>query len=344
MVNRLTSDPAMAVLGLAAFPLPEPDNTATCLKFAREGHHQRVSQEEIMKRYALTFLLSLGTILLTQPLAAQTGPQVDAAGIARAIGKEGSFTAATYRVNFPRSDLAVKVGNVVIKPDLALTAWAAFVKAGETTMTYGDLVLLETEINPAISALEENGIAVTALHNHLLHESPRIMYIHFMGHGDEVAMAKGIRQALLLTKTPFEARTAAPQQKPTVAAEIEKIIGREGNMGDGVFHITVPRDDVHVTADGMMVPGNMGMNTPLNFQLDGGKAAINGDFMLLASEVTPVIKALRTHGIEVASIHNHMLGEEPRLTFMHFWAYGDALDLAKGLKAALEYVGPTAKK
>lgn len=286
-------------------------------------------------------VLSLMSLMLVAGSAfAQTdGQRLNTDGIAKAMGKEGELTGAMYKVSFPRSDLTVKVGNVVIKPALALMSWAAFVKSGSTSVTYGDLVLLDEEINPVISKLEEKGIELSALHNHLLHENPRIMYIHFVASGNEVEMAKGIREALALTKSPLVSTPAGPETKPELAKEIERIIGYEGGMGGGVFHITVPRNDVHVHAVGTAIPGSMGMNTPLNFQFDGKNAAINGDFMLLAAELNPVIKILRANGIEVASVHNHMLDDEPRLIFMHFWAYGDAVDLAKGLKAALLQVG-----
>src|SRR5262249_2937885 len=180
---------------------------------------------------------------------------------------------------------------------------------------------------------------VSALHNHLLHETPRIMYIHFVGSGDEIKMASGIQEALAITTTPLVTIPSRPEPKPELAKEIERVIGYQDNIRKDVFHITVPRNDVQVTAMGSEIPGNMGMNTPLNFQLDGKNAAINGDFMLFAGEVNPVIKLLRANGIEVASVHNHMLDDEPRLIFMHFWAYGDAMNLAKGLKATLERIG-----
>ena len=259
-------------------------------------------------------------------------------GIAIAFGKGGDLTGDMYRVSFPRSDLSVTVGSVAIKPALSLVAWAAFIKSGNTAVTYGDLVVLDDEVNPVISKLEERGLQLAALHNHLLHETPRVMFIHFVGHGDEVEMAKGIRDALALTKSPPVSAPSGPETKPEIAAEIEKIIGYQGSMGGDVFHITVPRNDVHVAAMGTMVPGAMGMNTPLNFQLDGKNAAINGDFMLRPGELNPVIKALRANGIEVASIHNHLVDNEPQLVFMHFWAYGDAIGLARGLKAALDQV------
>jgi hypothetical protein len=293
-----------------------------------------------MKSAKISSLL-LGLTLLASPALAQGDVQrLNTDGIARAMGRQGDFTGAMYKVSFPRSDLAVKVGNVAIKPALSLVAWAAFIKSGDTAVTYGDLVLLEDEINPVISKLEEKGLELSAVHNHLLHETPRVMYIHFVGREDEVELAKGIREALALTKSPLGPTAAsAPEAKPEIATEIERIIGHPGSMGGDVFHITVPRNDIHVKAAGTMVPGSMGMNTPFNFQLDGKNAAINGDFMLLPSELNPVIKALRTNGIEVASIHNHLLDNEPQLVFMHFWAYGDAIELAKGLKAALDRTG-----
>jgi Domain of Unknown Function (DUF1259) len=293
-----------------------------------------------MKFDRLVSGLLLGLMFAAGPAFAQSNTQpLNTDGIAKAMGKEGELTGEMYRVSFPRSDLTVEVGNVVIKPALALMSWAAFVKSGTTAISYGDLVLLDGEINPVISKLEERGIDLSALHNHLLHENPRIMYIHFVARGDEVEIAKGIREALALTKSPLLATPSSPETKPELAKEIERIIGYEGVMGGGVFHITVPRNDIHVHAMDAAIPGSMGMNTPLNFQLDGKNAAINGDFMLLAAELNPVIKILRANGIEVASVHNHMLDDEPRLIFMHFWAHGDAVDLAKGLKAALMRIG-----
>lgn len=284
--------------------------------------------------------LALGFALPAHAVFAQGNSQpLNIQGIAEALGKRGDLTADMYKVSFPRSDLTVKVGNLSIKPALALITWAAFTRAGSAAVTYGDFVLLEDEINPVISKLEDRGIELSALHNHLIHETPRVMYIHFVGKGDEVEMAKALREAMALTKTPIVAAEPTQETKPPLAADIEQVIGYPGSMGGDVFHITVPRADIHVMAMGTMIPGSMGMNTPLNFQLDGKNAAINGDFMLRASELNPVIKILRAHGIEVASVHNHMLDDEPRLVFMHFWAYGDALELAKGLRAALERVG-----
>src|SRR5215467_10876113 len=293
-----------------------------------------------MKSAKLVSGLLLGLTLLASPAFAQRDVQrLNTDEIAKALGKEGDLAGDMYKVSFPRSDLTVNVGNVAIKPALALMAWAAFIKSGNDAVTYGDLVVLEEEVNPVIRKLEERSLELSALHNHLLHETPRVMFIHFVGRGDEVELAKGVREALALTKSPLGATASARETKPEIAAEIEGIIGYQGAMGGDVFHITVPRNDLHVASMGTMIPGSMGMNTPFNFQLDGNNAAINGDFILRPAEVNPVIKVLRANGIEIASVHNHMLDEEPRLIFMHFWAYGDAANLAKGLKAALGQVG-----
>lgn len=281
--------------------------------------------------------LAAGMLFLACGVRAQgLSPNLNLDGIAGVMGKKCVVTGPMCKVSFQRSDLKVAVGKVKIDPALAFTAWAAFIKSGDAAMTYGDLVLLEDEINPVISRLEEGGIEISALHNHLIHDSPHIMYIHFMGHGDEVDLAKTLRQALALTKTPLQSKPAVAAEKPETAKKIEQAIGREGTMEGRVLHIGVPRDDIHVKTMGSDIPGSMGMNTPLNFQIEGDKAAINGDFLLLADEVNPTVKALRAGRIEIASLHNHMMDEEPRLFFMHFWAYGDAVVLAKGLRAALD--------
>jgi hypothetical protein len=294
-----------------------------------------------MKSSKLASGFLLGLALFAGPVFAEgNGQRLNTEGIAGAIGKAGDLTGGVYKVSLPRSDLTVKVGNVVIKPALALMAWAAFIKMGDAAFTYGDLVLLEDEINPVIAKLEETGLELSALHNHLLHETPRVMYIHFVGRGDEVQLAKGIREALKLTGSPIGPAVSTSESKPEIATVIEKIIGYQGSMGGGVFHITVPRDDIHAATMGAMLPGSMGMNTPFNFQFDGTNAAINGDFMLRPAELNAVIKVLRANDIEVASIHNHLLQSEPQLVFMHFWAYGDAVGLSKGLKAALDRIGP----
>ncbi|HZR29878.1 MAG TPA: DUF1259 domain-containing protein, partial [Terriglobales bacterium] len=180
-------------------------------------------------------------------------------------------------------------------------------------------------------------LQITALHNHVLHETPRVMYMHITGHGDAVKLAGAVKQVIALTKTP------APSQPPSTppaleldTAAIDQILGYKGKANGGVYQVGVPRAE-KITDAGMPVPGSMGLATALNFQPTGaGKAAITGDFVLVGSEVNPVIKALRQNGIQVTAVHNHMLQEEPRLFFMHFWANDDVVKLAKGLRAALD--------
>jgi hypothetical protein len=188
-----------------------------------------------------------------------------------------------------------------------------------------------------MSSLETNGVQITALHNHLQHESPRVMYMHIGGHGDAVKLAGSIKDALALTKVPAPNPPAAAQGNIGIdTTAIEQALGHPGKVNGGVFQVSVPRQE-SITEGGMKVPGSMGLSTALNFQPTGGsKAAITGDFVLIGSEVNPVIQALRSNGIEVTALHSHMLDEQPRLFFMHFWANDDAGKLAKGLRAALD--------
>ncbi|SPQ00329.1 LysM domain protein [Candidatus Sulfobium mesophilum] len=294
-----------------------------------------------MKADTQVRVLLIGLLLFigVAPLVHAGLADLDRDGIARAMGKTGIASGDIYKVSFTRSDLQVKAGKVIIQPEFALTSWAAFKKSGESSMTYGDLVLLENELNPVISKLEEKGIGVSAIHNHLIYETPRIIYVHFLGYGNEVVLAEGLKAALAVTGTPLKSEAASSEMKSEVAKQIEKILGYEGNMVSGVLHLNVPRNDIHVKTADKEIPGGMGMNTPLNFQMEGHKAAINGDFLLLADEVNPVIKALRDNGIEIAALHNHMLDEEPRVFFVHFWGYGDSVSLAKALRAALDKAG-----
>jgi hypothetical protein len=216
----------------------------------------------------------------------------------------------------------------------------AFKPMGNMAMVMGDLVLLGSEINGVVSKLQEGGLEVTAIHNHLLRAEPATFYLHIGGHGDPEKMAATIRTALSVSKTPLTA-APAPATPPAVdldTAQLDQIIGAKGAANGGVYQFGVPRRDP-VTESGMQLTpaAPLGVATALNFQsTGGGKAAITGDYVLIASEVNPVIAALRANGIEVTAIHSHMLTEQPRLIFMHFWANDDALKLAKGLRAALD--------
>ena len=238
-----------------------------------------------------------------------------------------------HRYGFPRSDLSVTLDGVAIKPAFALGGWVAFKPAHGGVMAMGDLVLLETEINPVMLKLIEGGLEITAVHNHLLRASPATFYMHVGGHGDPVKMAAVIREALATSKTPL-ATTVGAAPPPAVdldTAQLDQIIGVKGQSNGGVYQFAVPRRDP-VNEGGMQLApaGPMGVAEAINFQpTGGGKAAITGDFVLTGDEVNPVIKALRGNGIEVTALHSHMLDEQPRLFFCHFWANDDAMKLAR---------------
>ncbi|HTC92672.1 MAG TPA: DUF1259 domain-containing protein [Terriglobales bacterium] len=256
-----------------------------------------------------------------------------------ALGRPGQVQPdGVLKFGMPRRDLKVSVNGVEVKPGFALGSWAAFKKSGSEAMVMGDLVLLQEEVAPVMAKLQEEGFEITALHNHLLGETPRIMYMHIGGHGDAVKLAESLKAALALTGTPLPAPIGTmPNAEIGIdTKKIGDIIGRTGKVNGGILQFAVPRAEP-ITDGGMTIPNSMGISTAINFQPTGdGRAAITGDFVLLGKEVNPVIKALRENGIAVTAVHNHMLTEEPRLFFMHFWANDDALKLAKGLRAALD--------
>jgi Domain of Unknown Function (DUF1259) len=260
--------------------------------------------------------------------------------VEEAMGRPGQLQPGdVIRFAMPRKDMHVTLDGVDIKPGLALGSWLAFKRDGSTAMVMGDLVLAEAEVGPVMMKLQEGGIHESAVHNHLIRESPRVMYMHIASHGDAVRMAKIIHDALALTKTPSPDTSPAPSPTADLGFDqklVEQTLGHTGKVNGGVLQIGVPRSET-ITDSGMTISPSMGVATALNFQPTGGsKAAITGDFVLLGSEVNPVIKALRENGIEVTALHSHMLTEEPRLFFMHFWANDDAVKLAKGLRAALD--------
>jgi hypothetical protein len=277
---------------------------------------------------------------------AQQPGSTDWKAVGQALGKEGSMQPGdVYKVSLPRSDLQVTAGGVRLKPALALGSWVAFKRMGDAAMVMGDLVLTEDEVTPVMTKLQEGGVEQTALHNHVLHESPRVMYMHIGAHGDAVKIARAIHDALALSKTPMVAPAPAPaggeQDLGLDTKRLDQLMGQSGKVNGGVYQFGVPRAEP-VTDGGMEVPPSMGLATAINFQpTGGGKAAITGDFVLTAGEVNPVIKALRENGIEVTALHSHMLTEQPRLFFMHFWANDDAQKLARGLRAALDKMNVT---
>jgi hypothetical protein len=257
-----------------------------------------------------------------------------------AFGRKPTVSDDVHRYGFPRTDLTVTLDGVTIKPALALGGWVAFKPAHGGAMVMGDLVLLETEINPVMLKLIEGGLEITAVHNHLLRASPATFYMHVGGHGDPARMAAVIRDALGASKTPLAAPAAAapPPAVDLDTAQLDQLIGAKGQANGGVYQFNVPRREPIKENDMVLAPvGPMGVAIAINFQpTGGGKAAITGDFVLTNDEVNPVIQALRANGIDVTAVHSHMLDEQPRLFFMHFWAVDDALKLARGIRAALE--------
>ena len=265
---------------------------------------------------------------------------VDWDAVGEAMGKEGEQMAGdVYRINMPRSDLSVTSQGVDIKPGLALGSYAAFKQTGENeAMVMGDLVLTEDEYNPVIDRLQEGGIEQTAIHKHLLDESPAIWWTHIHGQGDPVELAQTIRAALDLSGTPLSASGGGSSEDLGLdTQQLDDIIGHTGKSEGGIYKYNIGRAEEVTTEDGTSLNAPMGVATALNFQPTGeGQAAINGDFVMTAEEVNPVIRALRQNGIKVVTLHNHGLDEEPRLFYMHFWANDDAATLAQGLRAALD--------
>ncbi|WP_414473916.1 DUF1259 domain-containing protein [Microvirga sp. M2] len=295
--------------------------------------------------------LLVGTPVVGTPVLGAEGWQQQ---IASGLGKQGTdMSGGVYRIGLLRTDLNVTLDGVAIKPALALGSWLAFKPMGDEVTVMGDLVLTQKEINPVLTRLEEGGVEITALHNHLLRSSPATMYMHVHGQGDPGKLAATLREALSASRTPFGAETAgispeAAAKASTTASTgsaldldtdaIDQALGRKGRMNGGVYQVSVSRAET-VRDNGMEVPAAMGSAIAINVQPTGsGKAATSGDFVLTADEVNPVIRALQSNGIEVTAVHNHMLKDEPRLFFMHFWANGDTAKIAKGLRAALDQV------
>ena len=291
---------------------------------------------------ALTALLTVSAVLVSGPVCAQ---EIDWQQVDATLGRKPAVSGDVHRYGFPRTDLSVTLDGVAIKTALALGGWVAFKPVHGGAMIMGDLVLLETEINPVMAKLIEGGLQITAVHNHLLRANPATFYMHVGGHGDPAKMADVIREALSASKTPLSVSAAAapPPAVDLNTAQLDQTIGAKGQSNGGVYQFGVPRRDQVIENDMPIAPaGPMGLATAINFQpTGGGKAAITGDFVLAGKEVNPVIRALRSNGIEVTAVHSHMLDEQPRLFFLHFWANDDAEKLARGLRAALDETAST---
>jgi hypothetical protein len=288
--------------------------------------------------FALALALALSLPFTAKGAGAQTPSE--AAAIAAALGRPGSaLPGGVYRVGLPRADLAVTLDGVQLKPGFALGSYAAFEALPGKTLVVGDLCLLEREIEPVMTQLRKDGIEITALHNHLRNESPHVMYLHFLGVGDAFALAQSLRRALEMTGTPISpAAPATSALPPSFVGDVQNAIGRTGTVAGGVLSFGVPRAD-KVTVRGMPLTPGMGVTNALNVQdAGGGQVATTGDFVLIASEVDATVAALRAHGFEVTAMHQHMIGDEPTLYYVHFWRVGSPADVGNGLKDALSHV------
>lgn len=269
--------------------------------------------------------------------ASAAAADMDWSKVDQALGRKGADQpGGVHKFSFPRSDLKVIVDGVEIKPALALGSWVAFQPAGSSTMCMGDLVLLDTEISPVMKRLVDDGIEISAVHNHLLRTSERVMYMHIDGHGDATKLAETIHAALALSKTPLTQSPSSAASPAFDTASIDTTLGFKGTANGEVYQFSIPRSEA-ISEGGMSIPPSMGTAIGINFQAtSAGKVATTGDFVLLGKEVNPVVKALRDHGIEVTALHSHMIDDSPHLYFMHFWANDDVKRVAQGLRAALD--------
>ena len=283
-------------------------------------------------------LLILGSTMVLPIITAAQG--LDTAKIDQALGRSSQKTDDVYKLGFPRVDLHVSVHGLAIKPGLALGSWAAFIGTDDDAMVMGDLVLLEDELNPVMEKLRSAGFEISAVHNHLIDETPHVIYMHYMGHGAASQLATSLHAALAVSKTPLE-KPAAPASEPAPPAwvkTVEDSVGRKGALKGGVLSYGVPRADA-ITVSGKTIPPAAGVAEAINFQAaDTGNVATTGDFVLTAEEVNPVITELQAHHILVTALHSHMLTEQPRLFFMHFWSVGTPESVGAGIAAALKHI------
>jgi hypothetical protein len=293
----------------------------------------------IFTPFAVIAIVASACATPSQSAVAQAAPASAWASVDAALGRAGAAQpGGVMKYAFPRSDLHVTAAGVQLRPAFALGSWVAFrPMAGGHAMVMGDLVLTEEEVTTVMRALQAGGVEQTALHNHVLHETPRVMYMHISAHGDAADVARAIRSALATTGTPLGAppAPAAASAADLDTAGIARALGVAGKLNGVVYQVSVPRAET-IREGSEEIPPSMGVATAINFQpTGGGKAAITGDFVMRASEVNNVIRALQQGGIESTALHSHMLMEEPRLFFMHFWANDDAVRLAGVLHNAL---------
>ncbi len=294
----------------------------------------------------LKSFLAIVFITLSSAAFAQEMP-AEYKGVLDTLGRQGDFKDAVLKVNIPRSDLKVSVNGVATPTPFGFGGWVALTKGtGGMEVLMGDLVLTQEEVNPVMSALLEQGLDVTALHNHFFWDSPRMFYMHVHGHGAAADLAKRLKPAIdLIGKTAAKPDTTTAASSAVTAgtmdtAKLAAVIGAAGEQNGQVFKITLPRPDLKLTEMGAAINARMGLNTWAAFYGSDAAAVVAGDVAMVASEVTPVLKALRSNGMDVVAIHHHMTGTEPTVIFLHYWGQGPAEKLAAGVRAAINQIGP----
>jgi hypothetical protein len=284
----------------------------------------------------------LASIVLLESILYLSAQQNNWTEIERVFGRKGSAKDDVFKITFPRYDIKLKIGDFMVEPEIAMTSWIGFIKPGKdamgmdrNTMVMGDIVVLDQETGPVMAKFVALGLNVTAVHNHLVGEFPAIKYVHFSGMGDAVKLAESLKSILEVTSTPLNAPPIQDIKDKPDWSRVMAIIGNSGHQNGKFLQYGFPRKD-KLTDNGIDLSPYAGMSTGINFQMDGNRAGVTGDFVLLADEVNPVVKALTENGITVTAIHNHMLYDNPRLFMLHFWGVNDPEKLAKGLKAALD--------
>jgi Domain of Unknown Function (DUF1259) len=297
-----------------------------------------------MKRFFIT-CAAVSCVAVGSTAGAQQIP-AEYQQVLTTLGKQGDYKANVLKVNIPRNDLTVMVAKVSTPTPFGFGGWVAMTKGtGGMELLMGDLVLTQEEVNPVMSALLDNGLEVTALHNHFFWDEPRVFYMHVHGHGTAADLARKLKPAVdLIGKggagSP-SAATSAPAASPSKldTAKIAKIVGTDGEQTGDVYKITIGRDDLKLTEMGAPINARMGLNTWAAFVGTNDNAAIAGDVAMVASELTPVLKALRKNGLDVVAIHHHMTQTQPTVFFLHYWGTGSVEKLATGFKAALAELG-----
>ena len=295
-------------------------------------------------RLGATLALACLTLAWSVAISVAGEVRLDTATIERLTGGKGELSEkeGVFKVSVPRADLDVNVAGVKMTPPLGLTSWAAFQRAGEQVMVMGDMVLLEDQVNPVMSVALENGLEVTALHNHFAWDSPKVMFMHIGGMGDEAALAGAVGKVFTTIKDTSGGRGEVPRVELSPAQTsldpkaIEDVLGMKGQLANGVYKVTIGRT---TKMHGHEVGNTMGVNTWAAFAGSDERAIVDGDFIMFEPEVQPVLKALRGAGINIVAIHQHMIEESPRTVFLHYWGVGPTRELAKGLKAALDTQG-----